>query len=106
MANLFSAGDTSKVKNVLKRLMAVRIHRRRVTVGDISAEKANAALNDTGLTPEKADAIFALTSLAKFEERFVIPPAHRELAIEMLESAADVKGSAGFGFLEKPNRGV
>jgi len=106
MANLFSAGDTSKIKHVVKKLMAVRIHRRSVTVGDLSIEKVNSALTDAGLTPEKADAIFALTSLAKFDERFVIPPAHRELAIEMLESTADVKGSAGFGFLEKPNRGV
>ncbi|MCL4280256.1 MAG: hypothetical protein KJZ60_11375, partial [Ignavibacteriaceae bacterium] len=106
MANLLSAGDTSKIQKVLKKLMAVRIHRRRVTVGDISAEKANGALTDTGLTSDKADAIFALTSLAKFDERFVIPPAHRELAIEMIENTADVKGSTGFGFLEKPSRGV
>lgn len=106
MANLLGAGDTNKVKNVLKKLMAVRIHRRRVTVGDLPDEKANSALADTGLTPDQADAIFALTSLAKFDERFVIPPAHRELAIEMLESTADVKGSAGFGFLEKPSRGI
>lgn len=106
MANLLSAGDTRKVKHVLKKLMAVRIHRRSATVGDLSSEKVNTALTDAGLTPDEADAIFALTSLAKFDERFVIPPAHRELAIEMLESTADVKGSTGFGFLEKPSRGV
>jgi len=106
MANLFSGGDTNKVKNVMKKLSAVRIHRRSVTVGDLTAEKVSSALADAGLTPETADAIFALTSLAKFDERFVIPPAHRELAIEMLESTADVKGSTGFGFLEKPSRGV
>lgn len=106
MANLFSAGDTSKMKTVLKKIMAVRIHRRGVTVGDLPAEKVASALSDVNLTAESADAIFALTSLAKFDERFVIPPAHRELAMEMLESTADVKGSSGFGFLEKPGRGI
>lgn len=106
MANLFGAGDTSKISPILKKMMAVRIHRRSVTVGDLSAEKVNSALTDTGLIPEQADAIYALTSLAKFDERFVIPPAHREQAIEMLESTADEKGSTGFGFKERPARGV
>jgi nitrate reductase beta subunit len=57
------------------------------------------------LAADTADAIFRLTSLATFDERFVIPPAHREESIEMLESTADVKGSTGFGFKEKPKRG-
>ena len=55
---------------------------------------------------KEADAIFRLTSLATFEERFVIPPAHREESIEMLEATADVKGNTGFGFKQKPERGL
>ena len=47
-----------------------------------------------------------LTSLATFEERFVIPPAHREESIEMLEATADAKGETGFGFKERPARGL
>ncbi|HQF43792.1 MAG TPA: hypothetical protein PK073_12850, partial [Ignavibacteriaceae bacterium] len=105
MANLFGSGDTSKINPILKKMMAVRIHRRSVTVGDISAEKVNSALTDTGLTAEQADAIYNLTSLAKFDERFVIPPAHREQAIEMLENTGDEKGATGFGFKERPARG-
>jgi nitrate reductase beta subunit len=100
MANLFSAGDTEKVKVRIKRLMAVRIYRRFKTVGDISEDKANTALSDVGLTPEIADAIYYMTSLAKFDDRFVIPPAHREQAIEMMENTGDRKGSTGFGFKE------
>ena len=106
MANLFSAGDTEKVSIILKKMMAVRIHRRGVTVGDLGDEKVNGALSDAGLTAEEADAIYYLTSLAKFDDRFVIPPAHREQAIEMLEDTADVKGSSGFGFTERPSRGI
>lgn len=106
MANLFAAGDEERVKGVLKKLMAVRIHRRHVTVGDIDKEKSEAALKDAGINAETADEIYKLTSLAKFDERFVIPAAHREQAIEMLDFAGDTKGSTGFGFTEKPARGI
>lgn len=100
MASLFSAGDTEKVKIRLKKLMAVRIYRRWKTVGDISEEKASQVLKDVGLTPELAEEIYYLTSLAKFDDRFVVPAAHREQAMEMMENTGDVKGSTGFGFKE------
>jgi nitrate reductase beta subunit len=103
MANLFSAGDTSKVKERIMKLMAVRIYRRHKTVGDISEEKSNEALSTAGLTPELADAIYYLTSLPKFDDRFVIPAAHREQAIEMMEFTGDVKGNTGFGFKDDEN---
>ena len=100
MANLFSAGDTGKVKERLKKLMSIRIYRRWKTVGDISEEKAMRVLSDVGLTPAAAEEIYYLTSLAKFNDRFVIPAAHREHAIEMMENTGDRKGSVGFGFKE------
>lgn len=98
LANLFSAGDTKEVADRLKKLMAVRLHRRHITVGDVQPEAVTAALAATGLTPESAEAIYYLTSLAKFDDRFVIPAAHREQAVEMMEFAGDVKGNTGFGF--------
>ncbi|MBT4760654.1 MAG: nitrate reductase subunit beta [Bdellovibrionaceae bacterium] len=100
MASLFSAGNTEQIKDRLKKLMAVRIHRRWTTVGDISEEKAKGALKEAGLDGKMADEIYYLTSLAKFDDRFVIPAAHREQAIEMLEFTGDKKGSTGFGFKE------
>jgi len=75
----------------------VRYHRRKVTVNDIDDTLINDAFKTTGLTAEIADAIFRLTSLVKYDERFVIPPAHREEAIEMIESTDDRKGNTGFG---------
>ncbi len=105
MASLFSAGDEEKIKDILKKLMAVRIYRRWNTVGDFSEEKVHTILKDVGLLPETADDIYYLTSLAKFDDRFVIPASHREQAIEMLEFAGDTQGSVGFGFKEKPLRG-
>ena len=98
MASLFSAGETSWVSDRIKKLMAVRLHRRKVTVGDVDDSVVEAALSDTGLTPQTADDIYYLTSLAKFDDRFVIPAAHREQAIEMMEFTGDVQGSTGFGF--------
>jgi nitrate reductase beta subunit len=100
LANLFSAGDEARIRLPLKKLMAIRIYRRWKTVGDIPEQKALDALKDVGYTPEVADSVYHLTSLAAFDERFVIPPAHREHAIEMLEFTGDRKGSTGFGFKE------
>jgi nitrate reductase beta subunit len=106
MANLFSAGDTAVIYRTLKKLMAVRIHRRSVTVGDIKRETADQSLLECELSPDVADAIFRMTSLAHFSDRFVIPPAHREEAIEMIQDTHTKRGHAGFGFIEKPERGL
>ena len=106
MASLFSNGDTEKVSHILKKLMAVRFHRRSVTVGDVDKAKVKQIMDDVGLTPEEAEEIYYLTSLAKFDDRFVIPAAHREQAIEMIEFTGDTKGDTGFGFKEKPARGI
>lgn len=106
MASLFGAGDEDIMAEKLKKLMAIRIYRRHVTVGDISKEKSDAALAEIGFDEAMAEAIYKMTSLAKFDDRFVIPAAHREQAIEMLESTADVKGNTGFGWTPKPVRGI
>ncbi|MBX7093750.1 MAG: nitrate reductase subunit beta [Flavobacteriales bacterium] len=106
LASLFSAGNTGKVVEVMKRLMAVRLHRRGETVGDLSKEEIGAAMKEVNMDGETADAIFRLTALASFDERFVIPAAHREESIEMLENTADYKGETGFGFRQRPARGL
>jgi len=106
LASLFSAGDEDKVKDRIKKLMAVRLYRRWKTVGDVTEEKAMKALTDCSLTPKMAEEIYYLTSLAKFDDRFVIPASHREQAIEMIEFTGDVKGSTGFGIKLKPDRGM
>jgi nitrate reductase beta subunit len=98
MARLFSAGDTAAVAARLKKLMAVRLHRRQQTVGDVNDGTVATALADSGLTPQMAEAIYYLTSLAKFDDRFVIPAAHREQATELLELTSEERGAAGFGF--------
>ena len=106
LASLFTNGDTNRMGTVMKRLLAVKIHRRDVTVGDYDKIEVKKAMDTVGMDADTANAIFRLTSLATFEERFVIPPAHREESIEMLEATADAKGEIGFGFKTKPERGL
>ena len=106
LASLFSAGDETLMKEKLQKLMCIRIYRRWKTVGDISKEKAMEAINGVGFSEEDVDGIYYLTSLAKFDDRFVIPAAHKEQAIEMLEFTGDAKGSTGFGIKESTKRGL
>lgn len=106
LASLFTAGDTERVVNVYEKLMAVKLHRRQVTVGDVKNDLAKKQLEKAKMSADMANAIFRLTALATFDERFVVPPAHREESIEMLEATADVKGETGFGFKLKPERGL
>ena len=106
LANLFSAGDETKVTVRLKKLMAIRMYRRHKTVGDISEQRASEALSALGLTFDDAEGIYHLTSLPKFDERFVIPASHREQALEMLEHAGDIKGKIGLGNHATPQRGL
>ena len=106
LASLFSNGDTTVIAGVYEKLLSVKLHRRNATVGDTSEENLKNLMAKSKIGPETADAIFRLTSLATFEERFVIPPAHREESIEMLEATADAKGETGFGFKIRPKRGL
>ena len=106
LASLFSNNNTEVITNVMKRMLAVKVHRRDVTVGDYDKDEVAKIMEAAGIDEHEANAIFRLTSLATFEERFVIPPEHREESIEMLEATADHKGESGFGFKEKPKRGL
>ena len=104
LGKLFAAGNDAKVRYALKKQLAVRLWRRHVTVGDITAEAAQRALVEADCTSAEADAIFRLTALATFEDRFVIPPFQREMALEMLDDPHEHRATAGFGFRNAPER--
>jgi nitrate reductase beta subunit len=105
MAKLFAAGNVGKLRYSLRKMMAVRYLRRQETVGDQDPAKVDAMLAEADLSRAEALAIYRLTSLPTFEERFVIPPSHREEAIEALSDPLEFKGAAGMGFRQKPARG-
>jgi nitrate reductase beta subunit len=106
LAHLFGAGHEGQVRYALRKQKAVRVHRRALTVGDVSLELAQRALREADSSPDEAEAIYRLTSLCTFDDRFVIPPAHREEAIELMEDPLEHKQGVGFGFLSGPRRGM
>ncbi len=105
LANLMAGGHEGKVLYALRKQKAVRWWRRALTVGDVSRETAVRMLNEADCTPEEAEEIYKLTSLCTFEERFVIPPEHREEAIEAMQDPHERRTETGFGFMTGPRRG-
>ena len=97
LAGLFSAGNEDEITAIYRKLFAVRLNRRKDTVGDVSSTEANQALSEAGITAEEAEAIYRLTSLPTFEERLVVPPMARERVIEQTVDPASHKTEAGFG---------
>ncbi len=106
LANIFGAGHEAKVRYALRKQKAVRLYRRALTVGDVDDATAARALQEADCSPEEAEAIYRLTALCTFDDRFVIPPMHREEAIQMMEDPHETKASTGFGFVQAPRRGL
>jgi nitrate reductase beta subunit len=91
LANLLTAGDEGPVITALERMLAMRAYMR-----DRHVEKhENAAvLKQVGLSVLQVEEMYRFMAIANYEDRFVIPTAHREYA----EDAFDVRGSCGFSF--------
>ncbi len=105
LANLFSAGNEKIIEDVLRKMLAVRIYKRAETVDGALTDEAKAALAEVGLDPETAEEIYRLTTLPTLEDRFVIPPYHREASIEAWKDPLEHKGLAGVGYIQPPVRG-
>ncbi|MDA8168967.1 MAG: nitrate reductase subunit beta [Nitrospiraceae bacterium] len=105
LASLFTAGDSSEIVAVNKKLYAVRLFKRAQSVGDVDRKKLDRLLEEAQTTPEEIEEIYQMTSLAAYRERFAVPPFMREQAIEAMEDPAARKGDAGAGFISKMKRG-
>ncbi|MCZ7541528.1 MAG: nitrate reductase subunit beta [Anaerolineae bacterium] len=105
MARLFSAGNEEEVAAVYRKLIAVRLYRRACTIGGELDADARKVLAAAGLTADEAQAIFELTAKPTFDERFVVPPLAREVAIESVIDPFTHKREAGFGFRRPAKRG-
>ena len=105
MASLFAAGNEEQVKSVYRKMIAVRVFMRAKRAKDVPQEEVTCALDQANLTAREVEAIWRLTSLATFNERFVLPPLAREMAIDSIETPFDHKPEAGFGFRQKGKRG-
>jgi nitrate reductase beta subunit len=106
MARLFTAGNEDAVRKTYEKLLTVRLYKRAEQVGDIDQAKVESMMHASGLTPESCEEIFRLTSLPTFDERFVIPPMHREYAIDLMGDPQVFKAEVGVGYRGKPKRGL
>ncbi|MFN3478273.1 MAG: nitrate reductase subunit beta, partial [bacterium] len=61
--------------------------------------------NETGLSEEDFEEFYYLTSIAPFEDRFVIPTFSREIKIEQLMEPLYYKAKMGFAMRQKAERG-
>ena len=105
LANLMTAGDVSVVDGVLRRLAAMRAYMRDINLGRDARRVDREAV---GLTGEDVYEMYRLLAIAKYEDRYVIPAAHREAA-EALEEAPgcslDYEGGPGMqGGRRRPAR--
>jgi nitrate reductase beta subunit len=91
LANLLTAGNEQPVALALERMLAMRAYMRAKTVDGVIDE---AVARRVGLTSAHIEDMYRIMAIANYEDRFVIPTAHRELG----EDAYDLKGSCGFSF--------
>jgi nitrate reductase / nitrite oxidoreductase, beta subunit len=98
LAELFTAGEVAPVDLTLKKLAAMRSYMRDVNMG----REPNAAIPQAvGMSEEEMYDMYRLLALAKYDERYVIPPAHAEQAHSLEELATecslDYDGGPGMG---------
>jgi nitrate reductase beta subunit len=91
LANLLTAGKEAPIELALERMLAMRAYMRAKTVEGVVD---HALAERVGLTAAQIDAMYRYLAIANYEDRFVIPSAHREVA----EDAYDMRGSCGFSF--------
>ena len=106
MSRMLAAGNDALVEKAYKKMIAVRLYKRAQTVGDVSEADAQSALTKAGMSAEEAEAIYHLTSLASYQERFAIPPTPREGDIEETHDPQQRKAETGFGQRQGPQRGL
>jgi nitrate reductase beta subunit len=105
MASLFGAGNEAPVRYALRKQLAIRAYRRQETTGDLDVEHVEEQLASVDCDVEQAEAIYRLTAIAPYKQRFVIPAMHREEAIAMMGDTLGTKGFTGIGFRSGPERG-
>lgn len=92
LANMLTAGDERPVALALRRLLAMRAYKRSQHV---EQQKDAAVLEKVGLTEHQVEEMYRYLAIANYEDRYVIPTAHREEAI--LDTYGERSG-CGFSF--------
>ncbi len=82
LANLMTAGDVTVINDVLARLAAMRSYMRDANLGNPFDDRIPDAV---GMTGDEMREMYRLLAIAKYEERYVIPAAHKEVASRLDE---------------------
>jgi len=97
LAELFTAGDTRVVEDVLQRLAAMRSYMRDINLG---REPQAHIPHAVGMTEEQMYDMYRLLAIAKYEERYVIPTAFSPQARDLDEMSCSLSGDGGPGMYE------
>lgn len=93
LANLLTAGDTEVITDVLAKMAAMRYYQRAVNTGRDLA-KAELLIDAVGMTEQQVNDMYRLLAIAKYNDRFVIPTAHKEEFMNLYSQ----QGSTGFEY--------
>jgi nitrate reductase beta subunit len=91
LANLLAAGDEAVIRGILKKLAAMRSYMRAKNVQG-TADCSRAAAVE--MTAQEMEEMYRLLAIAKYEDRFVIPPAHAEEACRLMAQ----QGTCGLNY--------
>ncbi|MFZ1892204.1 MAG: nitrate reductase subunit beta [Formosimonas sp.] len=91
LANLLTAGNETPILNALETMIAMRRYKRAQSVEKRTDEST---LSNTHLNGTQVEEMYQIMAIANYEDRFVIPSSHKEMA----EDAFDDKSSCGFTF--------
>jgi nitrate reductase beta subunit len=76
LANMLTAGDEKPIVDAMRRLLAMRSHRR---MKEVEGKDGAELLSKVGLSVEQAEQMYRYLGIANYEDRFVIPTSHEEL---------------------------
>ncbi len=91
LANLLTAGHEPPVTSALERMLGMRAFMRARMV---DGQERTDILDQVGLSLHQVEDMHRYLAIANYEDRFVIPTAHREQA----EDAFELRGGCGFSF--------
>jgi nitrate reductase beta subunit len=91
LANLLAAGDGEVIRDVLRRLAAMRGYMRKREILD---EQDADMVETVGMTVRDVEDMYRLLAVGKYDERYVIPKAHAELGERLMQQ----QGTCGLDF--------
>ncbi len=91
LSNLLAAGDADVIRDVLRRLAAMRAYMRK---REILGEQDVATVQAAGMSPQDVEDMYRLLAIGKYDERYVVPKAHAELGERLMQQ----QGTCGLDF--------